>query len=91
MKARARILVSGRVQGVAFRAAAQGEAYRLGVVGWVRNCEDGDVEALAEGEREQVEAFIAFCRRGPRFARVSEVKVYWEQVRGEGAVFDIRG
>lgn len=91
MMARARILVSGRVQGVAFRAAAQAEAYRLGIGGWVRNCDDGDVEALAEGEKERVEHFIAFCRHGPRFARVSEVTVRFEEVRGELSTFDIRG
>ncbi|HTT70446.1 MAG TPA: acylphosphatase [Anaeromyxobacteraceae bacterium] len=91
MKARARIIVSGRVQGVAFRAAAQGEAYRLGISGWVRNCEDGDLEALAEGEKEQVLLFIEFCRRGPRFARVSGVEVRWEEAREELASFDIRG
>ena len=57
----------------AFRAATQAQAARLGVAGWVRNLADGSVEAAIEGAPEAVEALVAFCRRGPRFAVVSEV------------------
>jgi acylphosphatase len=72
---RRRVVVRGRVQGVAFRAAARAQATRLGVAGWVRNCADGSVEAELEGAPEAVEAMLAFCRRGPRSADVRDVTV----------------
>ncbi len=87
--ARARVVLSGRVQGVAFRAATVDEARRLGLAGWVRNLPDGRVEALAEGDRPAVEAFVAWCRRGPRLARVDDLQVTWETPRGDLAPFDI--
>jgi len=72
---RVHLVVSGRVQGVAYRAAAVAEARRLRLCGWVRNRFDGTVEAEAEGPREEVEAFVAWARRGPPGARVAEVTV----------------
>ncbi len=90
MNARAHIVVSGRVQGVAFRAETAYEAERLGVQGWVRNLRDGRVEAVAEGERSQVEALVAWCRHGPLLARVDDVQVSWEAARGDLGAFDIR-
>jgi len=87
--ARARLVVTGRVQGVAFRAATVDEARRLGLAGWVRNLADGRVEALAEGDRPAVEAFVAWCRRGPRLARVDDLQVTWETPRGDLGAFDI--
>lgn len=72
-RSRRRVIVRGRVQGVAFRAATQAQAARLGVAGWVRNLADGSVEAAIEGAPDAVEALVAFCRRGPRSAVVSEV------------------
>lgn len=70
-----RILVSGRVQGVGFRAFAQRQADRLGIDGWVRNLADGRVEALAAGEETAVGAFIEALRRGPLIARVAGIEV----------------
>lgn len=70
-----RILVSGRVQGVGFRAFAQRQADRLGIDGWVRNLPDGRVEALAAGEETAVAEFIEALRRGPLIARVAGVDV----------------
>ena len=87
---RARLLISGRVQGVAYRQSAVEAAHRVGVVGWVRNLPDGRVEALAQGERRQVESLVAWCRRGPPPARVDDVQVAWEEARGDLASFDIR-
>ena len=87
---RARLLVSGRVQGVAYRQSAVEAAGRAGVVGWVRNLPDGRVEAVAEGERPRVDALLAWCRRGPPGARVDHVEVAWEEARGDLASFDIR-
>ena len=69
MKTR-QIRVTGRVQGVGFRYALRDEAQRLGVAGWVRNCSDGSVEALLQGEAHAVDALVRWARRGPRAARV---------------------
>lgn len=88
--ARAHILVSGRVQGVFFRAYLGEEAEARGVRGWVRNLPDGRVEAVLEGERDSVEEVIAFCGIGPPGARVEEVEVSWEEYRGEYSDFSIR-
>ncbi|GAC1601687.1 MAG: acylphosphatase [Myxococcales bacterium] len=72
---RAELLIRGRMQGVFYRGSAQTEALRLGLVGEVRNLPDGQVEAVAEGERARVEEFVAWCRRGPAAARVEDVHV----------------
>ena len=69
------VTVTGMVQGVFFRAEAQQEAYRLGVAGWVRNEPDGTVAAHLEGAPGAVEAMVAWCREGPRRARVERVDV----------------
>jgi acylphosphatase len=87
--ARVHLLVSGRVQGVAFRASAAEVARRLGLGGWVRNLSDGRVEADAEGERAAVEALIEWCRRGPPAARVDQLAVTWSAPRGELPPFRI--
>jgi acylphosphatase len=67
------LTVTGRVQGVNFRAAAAQEATRLGVAGWVRNEPDGSVAVHAEGDPDAVEAFVRWLHDGPRFARVHRV------------------
>jgi acylphosphatase len=72
---RVRAIVSGRVQGVSYRAATAGEARRLGVVGWVRNRADGTVELEAEGAVEQVDALLTWCQHGPPAAAVTGVAV----------------
>jgi acylphosphatase len=72
-KSRARIVVSGYVQGVGFRYSAQYEGSRLGLAGWVRNLPTGQVEAEVEGEARSVDAFVAWCHRGPVSARVENV------------------
>lgn len=79
---RARLTIRGRVQGVFYRASARDEALRLGLSGEVRNLDSGDVEAVVEGPREQIEAFIAWCRKGPPSARVENVEVRWEPAQG---------
>ena len=90
MTVRAHVFVSGRVQGVFFRFETRRFARRLGVAGWVRNRRDGKVEAVFEGEKEDVERLIEFCRRGPSGARVTSVEVRWEEPTGEFEGFNVR-
>jgi len=89
MNARAHIHVSGRVQGVSFRGYARKCACEYGLTGWVRNLYDGRVEAVAEGPRAAIEAWIARVRSGPSAARVEDVEVVWEDYRGEYGDFRI--
>jgi acylphosphatase len=79
---RQRVVVHGFVQGVGFRYAVERAARLRGVAGWVRNRPDGTVEAVFEGEREDVEALVAFCRDGPRGAEVERVDVASESPDG---------
>lgn len=67
--------LSGRVQGVFFRESMCREAARLDVNGWVRNRHDGSLEAMLQGEATQVEALMAWARRGPPAARVESVEI----------------
>lgn len=67
------LIITGRVQGVGYRAWCKETADDLGLSGWVRNRRDGSVEALAHGEASRVAEFVAACRRGPTFANVSDV------------------
>ena len=90
MKVRAHIFVSGRVQGVFFRMETRDEATKRNVTGWVRNTSGGRVEAVFEGEREDVEEVIEFCRSGPPGARVTKVEVQWKEYTGEFENFKIR-
>ncbi len=69
------VVVSGRVQGVYYRASTQQEARRLAVAGWVRNRPDGKVEAWLEGAPKAVEALLAWMSRGPEGARVTDLAV----------------
>jgi acylphosphatase len=72
---RVRAIVTGRVQGVAYRASTVGQARIQGVTGWVRNLPDGSVELEAQGDEAQVSALLAWCQHGPPAARVTGVKV----------------
>lgn len=90
MKVRAHAHISGRVQGVFFRSETQDEAIKKNVTGWVRNLPDGRVEAVFEGEKENVENVIEFCKRGSPGARVTKVDVNWQDFTGEFKNFGIR-
>ena len=79
---RVRVLVSGRVQGVFFRASCARRARALGLGGSVRTRPDGRVEAVFEGPSEDVEAMVAWCRTGPEHARVDEVEIHEEPLTG---------
>ncbi len=80
--ARARVVVSGRVQGVCFRAFTREEATALKLNGWVHNLPDGRVEFVAEGPREAVEALVQWSHRGSPYGRVEDVEVNWEEEQG---------
>lgn len=80
---RARVVVSGRVQGVWFRDSCRHEADRLGLAGWVRNNRDGTVEAVFEGSEEAVGEMVGWCRVGSPRAVVEGVDVGFEEPRGE--------
>jgi acylphosphatase len=84
-----RVVVHGSVQGVFFRDTTRRKAESRGVRGWVRNCSDGSVEALFEGDPEAVEAMVAFAGEGPRGAAVEAVDVSDAQPEGHGR-FEIR-
>lgn len=86
MKARARVVVSGHVQGVMFRKSVMDMARVLAVSGWVRNLRDGRVEAVIEGEKDKVVELVEYCHRGPQGARVKDVVVEWSEPNG-----DLRG
>ncbi|TFG89627.1 MAG: acylphosphatase [Gemmatimonadales bacterium] len=88
--ARAELVIRGRVQGVFYRQSTKDTAVRLGLTGWARNCPDGSVAALFEGEKHLVEDAISWCRQGPPAARVSSVEVEWQDFQGEFATFEIR-
>ena len=76
---RVQLTIEGRVQGVYFRASTVQEAQKLGLTGWVMNCPNGSVKAVAEGQREQIDRLIAWCHQGPSGARVTNVTVQWEE------------
>jgi acylphosphatase len=86
----AHLKIIGRVQGVYYRASTVQQAANLGLAGWVRNCDDGSVEAVAEGPRAKLEEFIAWCRAGPPGARVSHVEVRWQTAENSFRAFTIK-
>ena len=88
--ARIHIWVTGRVQGVGFRAFVASSARFIGVTGWVRNMGYEMVEAVAEGTRQQVEQFIRVVKTGPGASRVDEGRVEEETPSGEFVDFEIR-
>ncbi|HXX56742.1 MAG TPA: acylphosphatase [Thermodesulfovibrionales bacterium] len=90
MQARAHLLISGRVQGVYYRGFARDIASRFGLAGWVRNLNDGRVEALFEGPRDDIEKAIAHCRSGPPGARVDDIEVEWHEHLGDLHGFEVR-
>ena len=90
MNVRARITVTGRVQGVFFRAHTEQKANDLGIAGWVRNTHEGLVEAVFEGEEKDVLEMIEFCREGPPESSVKDIHVEWEKFTGKYKGFEIR-
>ena len=90
MVVRAHLFISGRVQGVFYRATCHGEGAARGLAGWVRNLPDGRVEALLQGPKEKVEDMVKWCFRGPRHAQVSDIDVTYEDPADDVQGFGIR-
>jgi acylphosphatase len=88
-KVRAHLFILGKVQGVYFRHNTRIIATRFGVKGWVRNLEDGQVEAVLEGDEINVNAVLEWCHRGPPGASVNDVKIEYERYCGEFQDFSI--
>ena len=89
-KQRAHLNITGKVQGVGFRANTRREARKLGLTGWVRNLSDGSVEVAAEGEKEDIDSLVSWAKEGPRLANVKNVEIDREDYRGEFDVFSVR-
>lgn len=85
-----RATVYGRVQGVFFRAFVEEHAQQLGLKGYVRNLPSGNVEVVAEGQRERVEKLVGYLKMGPPAARVSRVKTVWSEYTGSYSRFKVR-
>jgi acylphosphatase len=89
-KTRAHVYITGRVQGVFYRSYIRSKARLLNVKGWVKNTMDGCVEAVFEGETEDVNDLMEGCRKGPQYAQVTDLRIEWEKPTGEFTEFEIR-
>ncbi|MBX7150513.1 acylphosphatase [bacterium] len=89
MNARAAITVIGFVQGVGFRWFTHKRATELGLLGYVKNLDNGNVYAEVEGNRETIDQLIELLKSGPRFSKVSDVMVNWKEFQGEFLSFEI--
>lgn len=88
-KARAHLIITGKVQGVFFRAETCRAANLYGVTGWVRNLPDKTVEAVVEGDAIDVQSLIDWCKKGPPLSRVDDVQVRSQDYQGEFNDFSI--
>lgn len=89
-KVRARVIISGMVQGVFFRYETRMRAQSLGLNGWVMNRSGGDVEAVFEGPKDAVEGMVRWCHKGPSGAVVENVDVQWGGYTGEFKGFSVK-
>ncbi len=89
MKRRVHLYISGKVQGVFFRSFIKENADELEILGLTRNTVDNKVEAILEGETRRINKMLDLCKKGPRFAKVDEVKVTEEDYKGEFANFSV--
>jgi len=87
---RVHLCISGRVQGVYYRASMLQQAQMLGLTGWVMNRPDGSVEALAEGRQAKLDQLIAWCHQGPEGARVARVDAQWQDPENRFIGFTIK-
>jgi acylphosphatase len=85
----AHVFISGRVQGVGYRYFVKSNAKKFSLVGWVRNTEDGGVEAVFQGDEKIIEQMIDLCKQGPMFSEVKHVGFEWEEVKDTYPNFSI--
>ncbi|MGR3293286.1 MAG: acylphosphatase [Candidatus Scalindua sp.] len=88
--ARLHIVIEGIVQGVFFRAGTKGKSCKLGLTGWVKNCPDGRVEAVFEGDIDKIDQVLEWCKKGPPGAVVRNVEIIREQATGDYDSFTIK-
>ena len=86
---KANILVSGRVQGVFYRASTREKALELGIKGWVMNKPDGSVYIAAEAEESKLDQFIEWCKKGPMMAKVDNIDISHQSPEGFSS-FEVR-
>lgn len=84
------VFISGTVQGVSYRYFVLQNAKELGLKGWVRNLDDGRVEALFQGNKELIEHMIELCRKGPELAKVLQLECQWEETSAEYTNYSIK-
>ncbi|RBP28597.1 acylphosphatase [Marinobacter pelagius] len=89
-KKRWKMLISGKVQGVYYRASTEKEANRLGLSGYARNLPDGRVEVIAEGSPEELQQLHQWCQEGPPAAKVTDIEVEEQRANGEFSNFGVR-
>lgn len=89
-KKQVHVIVKGRVQGVCFRMETQRAAQGLNLTGWVRNCPDGSVEAMFEGDKSDLDQMIQWCRQGPPASSVNQVETDWLDTVSGFTGFNIR-
>jgi len=89
-KIRKHVFVSGRVQGVGFRASSRNKAQSLNIKGWVKNLYDGRVEAVIEGEPEAVKQMVSFFKKGPRMANVTDYEINDETPKNNFSTFSVK-
>jgi acylphosphatase len=86
---RIRVYVTGKVQGVFFRQALKVKAKQNNILGWVKNLDDGRVEAVMEGNEENLDILVEWCHGGPANARVEDVDIRNEKFSNEFSKFDV--
>jgi len=84
------VLISGRVQGVWYRAFTKQKAEQLGIKGWVRNASDGKVEAIFEGEENKIDQMIDWCYKGPPLAKIKDIEIKKQQATNAFEDFSIK-
>jgi len=89
IKKRVHVVISGRVQGVWFRASTKQKAEQFNIFGWVKNTFDGKVEAVFEGEEKNIDKMIQWCHEGPNLSKVTDVNITSEKYLGEYKDFKV--
>jgi len=89
-KKRAHLIIHGKVQGVFFRAYLRERSEQFKLTGWAKNCFDGNVEVVLEGEESAVKQVVEWCHSGPADAEVKKVDEKWEKATGEFQDFSIQ-